>query len=184
MQNDLKKVLKKAAKGHKQSQLRVYEDYYGYCMSVALRFSESRDEACEIVHDAFLKAFNKLDSLTSADSFKPWLRRIVVNTALDYYRKNINQVHHLDVIEHDTVSLDENALQQLSAEDIYSAIAQLPNAYRMVFTLYAIEGFKHEEIANQLGISTGTSKSNLSKARAKLQGIIIAMDAERGVSHG
>jgi len=75
-------------------------------------------------------------------------------------------------------------LQRLSAEDIYAAIAQLPQAYRMVFTLYAIEGFKHEEIANQLGISTGTSKSNLSKARSKLQGIILSMEAERGVSHG
>lgn len=153
-------------------------------MSVALRFSESRDEACEIVQDGFLKAFNKLGSLTNTDSFKPWLRRIVVNTALDYYRKNINQVHHLDVIEHDTVSLEEDALQRLSAEDIYAAVSQLPHAYRMVFTLYAIEGFKHEEIANQLGISIGTSKSNLSKGRAKLQRIILSMEVERRVSHG
>lgn len=184
MQSDLKKILRKAAKGHRQSQVHLYEDYYGYCMSVALRFSESRDEACEIVHDSFLKVFNKLNSLTNAASFKPWLRRIVVNTALDYYRKNANQVHHLDVIEHDTVSLEENALQQLSAEDIYEAISKLPQAYRMAFTLYAIEGFKHEEIADRLGISVGTSKSNLSKARVKLQGIILSMEEETEVSHG
>ncbi len=184
MQGDLKKVLKKAAKGHKQSQLRLYEDFYGYCMSVALRFSQTRDDAGEIVHDSFLKAFNKLDSLTNASSFKPWIRRIVVNTALDYNRRNINQVHHLDVIEHDTVSLEADALERLSADDIYEAISQLPHAYRTVFNLYAIEGFKHEEIAHRLGISIGTSKSNLSKARVKLQGIILSMEEERGLNHG
>lgn len=184
MENDLKKVLKKAAKGHRQSQLHLYEGYYGYSMSVALRFSDSREDACEIVHDAFLKVFNKLGTLADTNSFKPWLRRIVVNTSLDYYRKKTNQIHHLEVVEHDTVSVNEDALQQLSAEDIYAAIAQLPTAYRIVFTLYAIEGFKHEEIANRLNISVGTSKSNLSKARVKLQGIIADMETERRVDHG
>ena len=184
MSKDLKKVLKKAAKGHRQSQLHIYEDYYGYCMSVALRFSDSRDDACEIIHDAFLKVFNKLDSLASAESFKPWLRRIVVNTSLDYYRKKTNKFHHLDVVEHDTVAVNEDAIARLSAEDIYAAIAQLPTVYRIVFTLYAIEGYKHEEIANKLNISTGTSKSNLSKARVKLQGIISKMEEERRVKHG
>lgn len=184
MQSDLKNLIKKAAKGHQQSQYALYEEFYGYCMSVSLRFGESREEAKEIVHDAFLKAFNKLDSVEKAESFKPWLRRIVVNTSIDYYRKNAHTTHHLDVAEHDTSDLSEDVLARLSAEDIHAAIAQLPPAYRMAFTLYAVEGYKHEEIGQKLGISIGASKSNLSKARAKLQRLIAEMEETNGVSHG
>ena len=181
---DLKKVLKRASKGHQQSQLVLYEDYYGYCMSVALRFSNSREESKEIVHDAFIKAFAKLKSVAKAESFKPWLRRIVVNTAIDYYRKRPQDVQPLDVLDNKVSEINEDALSKLSAEEIYGAIAKLPPAYRMVFTLYAIEGYKHEEIAEKLGISSGTSKSNLSKARVKLQKSILDMYEVHEVNHG
>ncbi len=174
--NNLDKLIKKAAKGHQQSQMALYESFYGYCMSVALRFSESREDAKEIVHDAFIKAFAKLDTVDSASSFKPWLRRIVVNTSIDEFRRKKTESYHLDVVEHDTIDLTEDALQKLSAENLFAMIAELPPAYRMVFTLYAVEGYKHEEIAQKLGISVGTSKSNLSKARAKLQKLIIEID--------
>lgn len=184
VQSDLKKVLKKAAKGHQQSQYVLYEEFYGYCMSVSLRFGESREEAKEIVHDAFLKAFAKLDSVTNIESFKPWLRRIVVNTSIDYYRRNIKETHHLDVLEHDTSDLSEDVLSKLSVEEIYSAIAKLSPAYRMVFTLFAVEGYKHEEISKKLGISVGASKSNLSKARVKLQRSIIEMEEVKEVANG
>lgn len=183
MHIDLDKVLKKAAKGHRQSQMSLYEEYYGYCMSVALRFGDSREEAKEVVHDSFLKAFNKLSSVLNNTSFKPWLRRIVVNTSIDYYRKKGNMQHHLDIVDHDAVDLQEDALQKLSADDIYVAIAQLPPAYKMVFTLYAIEGFKHEEIAQKLGITSGTSKSNLSKARVKLQLLLLETGGNQAI-HG
>lgn len=184
MYDNLKRILKRAAKGHKQSQYKIYEGFYGYCMSVSLRFSSSREEAKEIVHDAFIKAFAKLDSVVSPDSFKPWLRRIVVNTSIDYYRRSNKEMHHLDIADHDTYDLNENALDKLSVENIYEAIAMLSPAYRMVFTLYAVEGYKHEEIGEKLGISTGTSKSNLSKARVKLQRIILEMDVVKQVSNG
>lgn len=184
MQSDLKKLLKKAAKGHQQSQYVLYEEFYGYCMSVSLRFGESREEAKEIVHDAFLKAFAKLESVVNAESFKPWLRRIVVNTSIDYYRRNSHSTHHLDVAKHDTDDLSEDVLSKLSAEDIHAAIAKLPPAYRMAFTLYAVEGYKHEEIGQKLGISVGASKSNLFKARAKLQRSIIEMEEVKEISNG
>ncbi|MEP1096090.1 MAG: RNA polymerase sigma factor [Cyclobacteriaceae bacterium] len=179
-----KKVLKKASTGHKKSQYVMYEDFYGYCMSVALRFGDSREEAKEIVHDAFLKAFAKLDTVLSENSFKPWLRRIVVNTSIDYYRRRPEEIYHLDVVEIDTEDTTEDALQRLSAEDIFRAIEQLPRAYRMVFTLHAVEGFKHEEIANKLGISVGASKSNLSKARVKLQKLLADMSEIREAGNG
>ncbi len=178
----IEKLIKKASRGHQQSQMALYEHYYGYCMSVALRFCESREDAKEIVHDAFVKAFAKLHTVDKS-AFKPWLRRIVVNTAIDEFRRNKVHSHHLDVVEHDAPDLSEDALSRLSAEDLFTLIGQLAPAYRMVFTLYAIEGFKHEEIAKKLGISVGTSKSNLFKARARLQKQILDIDpglAEHG----
>ena len=174
--NNLEKLIKKASKGHQQSQMALYEQYYGYSMSVALRFSESREDAKEIVHDAFIKVFAKLGAVDNVNTFKPWLRRIVVNTAIDEFRRKKTTSHHLDIVDHDAPDLSEDALSRLSAEDLFEIIGQLPPAYRMVFTLYAIEGFKHEEIAQKLGISVGTSKSNLSKARAKLQKQILQID--------
>jgi RNA polymerase sigma factor (sigma-70 family) len=180
----LVKLIKKASQGHRQSQIALYESYYGYCMSVALRFSDNRENAKEIVHDAFLKAFAKLDTVLNAKSFKPWLRRIVVNVSIDYYRKHRAEMHHLDVVEHDVAEISEDALSKLSVETIYYAIAKLPSAYRMVFTLFAIEGYKHEEIGGKLGISVGTSKSNLSKARKKLKKIIADMDDYRAFGNG
>lgn len=184
MSRDFDKVIRKAAKGHKKSQVLIYEDFYGYGMSVALRFCDAREEAKEIVHDAFLKAFTKLDSVVSAESFKPWFRRIVVNTAIDLYRKRKNEYSGLDIVENEAVDVSENAIEQLSAEDIMRAIQQLPPAYRVVFTLYAVEGYKHDEIADKLGISSGTSKSNLSKARAKLQKILAQWTESEGVNNG
>lgn len=184
MHKDFNILIKKAAKGHKQSQFELYEQFYGYCMSVSLRFCDDRESAKEIVHDAFIKAFAKLENILSENAFKPWLRRIVINTAIDHYRKNKHEMHHLDVVEHDTIDLSENVMDKLSVDDIYKAIALLPPAYRMVFTLYAVEGFKHEEIAIKLGINIGTSKSNLSKARIKLQKILLDMQAIKLVSNG
>jgi RNA polymerase sigma factor (sigma-70 family) len=181
---DLNISLKKAAKGHKKSQFELYEQFYGYCMSVALRYSDDRENAKEIVHDAFIKAFAKLENILTESAFKPWLRRIVVNTAIDHFRKHQHEQHHLDIVDHDAVDMSENVMDKLSAEDIFKGIAQLPRGYRMVFTLYAVEGFKHEEIGIKLGITTGTSKSNLSKARIKLQKILLNMQAIKIVRNG
>ena len=182
--SDLKKLLKKAQNGDQRSQFQLYEQFYGYAMSVALRFCNSREVAKEVVHDGFIKAFAKLASVAGEDSFKPWLRRIVVNTAIDYHRKEISRGVHMDIVDHDAVDVSEDSLARLSAEDIYEAIKLLPPAYRLVFTLYAVEGYKHEEIAQKLGIGVGTSKSNLSKARVKLQGILSQMETPKLMSNG
>lgn len=162
----------------------IYEAFYGYGMSVALRFCDDREGAKEIVHDAFLKVFAKLDGVKDESSFKPWFRRIIVNTSIDYYRKYHKESMHMDVAGLDAPDLNATALEQLSANDIYTAINQLPPAYKMVFSLYAVEGYKHDEISQRLGISVGTSKSNLSKARAKLQGILMNMNQQRYATNG
>jgi RNA polymerase sigma factor (sigma-70 family) len=97
-ETQLKKLIKKASRGHRQSQIALYESYYGYCMSVALRFADNRENAQEIVNDAFLKALAKLDTVLNEASFKPWLRRIVINVSIDYYRKDRGRMHYLVIV--------------------------------------------------------------------------------------
>lgn len=143
-------------------------------MGVCLRYSRTREEAVEIVNDGFIKIFTKLDRYSKGLSFKGWLRRIMINSAIDYFRKNEKHYHSLDISHGHYEAINENVLDQLAEEDIIAAIQRLPPSYRMVFNLFVIEGFKHEEIANQLNISVGTSKSNLAIARNKLQKTLIA----------
>lgn len=166
------KLLKEASKGNPRSQRKIYEEYYGYGMSVALRFSANREEAMEAVHDSFIKVFNNFDQIESEQSFKAWLRRIVVNTSIDHFRRSRHHHFH-DDLEDVEAPVNDSILAQMSAEEILAMISKLSPAYRMVFTLYVVEGYKHNEIAERLGISIGTSKSNLAKARIKLKEDII-----------
>ena len=124
------------------------------------------------MNDGFVKIFSKMDHYTKGLSFKGWLRKVMINTAIDYYRRNEKHYHSLDITHAQYQYAYESVLDHLSEKEIIEAIQGLPPSYRMVFNLYAIEGFKHEEIAEKLGISVGTSKSNLSMARSKLQRVL------------
>ena len=160
----------------RNSQDRVYKIFYGYAIGICLRYSKTRDEAIEIVNDGFMKIFTRLDKYSKGLSFKGWMRKIMIHSAIDYYRRNEKHYHSLDIsyAQYQEDSSTETILGKLSAEEIMKAVQSLPPSYRMVFNLYAIEGFKHEEIAGQLNISVGTSKSNLSIAREKLKRILVA----------
>ena len=152
-------------------------------MSICLRYSRTREEAVEILNDGFVKIFTKLHKYTKGLSFKGWLRRVMINAAIDYYRRNEKHYNSMDISHAQyEVSNVENALDKLSAQEIIEAIQSIPPSYRMVFNLFVIEGYKHEEIANQLNISIGTSKSNLAIARNKLQKILLG-DRGEEVKH-
>jgi len=151
-------------------------------MGVCLRYSRTREEAVEIVNDGFIKIFTKLDKYSKGLSFKGWLRRVMINSAIDYFRKNEKHYHSLDISHGHYETTNENVLDHLAAEEIIKAIQGLPPSYRMVFNLFVIEGYKHEEIANQLNISVGTSKSNLAIARNKLQKILLSEGGNQ-ISH-
>jgi RNA polymerase sigma factor (sigma-70 family) len=148
-------------------------------MGICLRYSRTREEALEIVNDGFMKIFKNLDKYSPGLSFKGWLRKVMINSAIDYYRKNEKHYHSLDISHGKYEASSETILDKLSEQDIIAAVQRLPPSYRMVFNLYVIEGYKHEEIANQLNISEGTSKSNLAMARTKLQKILIAEKGEK-----
>ncbi|MBC6610324.1 RNA polymerase sigma factor [Hymenobacter sp. BT507] len=160
----------------RECQHQLYLRYYSYGMSIALRYTRTRDEAMEAVNDGFMKVFQDIGRFDPAlheltGSFRGWLRKVMVHTAIDHYRRTAKHAHtqELDTVAYTLPDDGNNALDQLSYQDLLALIRQLSPAYRTVFNLYVIDGFSHEEIAGQLGISVGASKSNLSKARAHLK---------------
>lgn len=147
--------------------------FYAYGMSITLRYADSREQAAEILNDAFMKVFTNIDKYDLNRPFKPWLRQIIVNTAINHYHKTAKQQQRVDLeLAHQKISRGEEVLSGMSYDEIIEMVQQLTPAYRTVFNLYVIEGFKHKEIADMLGISVGTSKSNLSKAKKNLQSIV------------
>lgn len=164
-------LLQGCRRNDRESQRLLYQHYYAYAMSICVRYSHSIEEAKEIVNDGFLKVFKKIDQYEEKEpSFKAWLRRIMINTAIDHYRKELKHYYHQDInAQTELVTNEGNGLNNLSHAELIGLIQQLSPAYRTVFNLYVIDGYTHQEIAGLLNISDGTSKSNLMKARAKLR---------------
>jgi RNA polymerase sigma factor (sigma-70 family) len=155
------------------AQQKLYQEFYGSMMSVCASYANNHDDALDILHEGFIKVFKHIGSYQPGTSLNAWVRRIMVNTSIDYYRKMIRR--RTDDLETAyNLSADEpDAVSQCSEQDILKAIQQLTPAYRTVFNLYVVEGFSHKEIADQVGITESTSRSNLVKARLKLQAILI-----------
>lgn len=136
---------------------------------VCLQYSDNYEDAKDILQEGFIKVFSNLNQFKGKGSFEGWIRRIMVNTALEKYRDK----HYLNSVNEDEAEklerTDINILDEISAKDLLKVIQELSPRYRMVFNLFAIEGYSHKEISALLDISEGTSKSNLSRARAILQ---------------
>jgi len=167
------------ALNNRESQKVIYSSFYGYAMTICDRYINNQEDAVEILNDGFLKIFKEIHHYHPAyadvvSSFKGWLRKIMVYTAIDHFRKyhKHRMVTELDTVVYQVESINEDAVEKLAYEEIIRAIQDLSPGYRTVLNLFIIEGFSHDEIAKQLGISVGTSKSNLSKARKQLQKIL------------
>lgn len=154
------------------AQQKLYEEFYGKMMGVCLRYANNQDDALDILHEGFIKIFKHISSYQPGTALQAWIRRIMVNTAIDYYRKNIRRRTEDLESAYDLSNDEADAISQCSEKDILIAITQLTPAYRAVFNLYVIEGYSHREISEQLGITESTSRSNLVKARLKLQFIL------------
>ena len=177
--DDLTFHVEACALNKRESQKVIYSSFYGFAMAICDRYVNKQDDAVEILNDGFLKIFKEIHRYKPAytdvvSSFKGWLRKIMVYTAIDHYRKNQKHqmVTQLDNVVYQIATEREDAIEKLSYEEIIRAIQDLSPGYRTVFNLFVIEGLSHEEISNQLGVSIGTSKSNLSKARKQLQKIL------------
>ena len=153
-------------------------------MGICLRYAKSKEEATEMVNDGFFKVFTKMEKYTMGLSFKGWLRKIMVNSAIDYYRRHSKHHHNISITYAKEENFDETALDKISKKEILGAIQELPPSYRTVFNLFVVEGYKHHEIATMLEISEGTSKSNLAVARSKLQRILLHNSGESMKNHG
>jgi RNA polymerase sigma-70 factor (ECF subfamily) len=155
------------------AQKMLYEEQYPKMMGVCLRYAGNQDEAMDILHEGFIKVFKNLHRYEPGTSLSSWIRRIMVNTAIDYYRKMVRRrTEDIETAFH--VSADDaDALSQMTEQEILAAVQELSPAYRAVFNLYIIEGYSHKEIADLLDITESTSRSNLVKARLKLQAALL-----------
>jgi len=158
-------IIQGCIKADRECQKTFYKMYYGFSMAICMRYCNAKDDAMEVVNDGFMKIYRELHNFKPAyenyeTSLKGWMRSIMVNTAIDHFRKN----DHLE-----TIDIQETSLNKLSYKEIMEIVKRLSPAYRTVFNLYVIEGYKHEEIAEQLNIAVGTSKSNLAKAKMNIQ---------------
>jgi len=175
-------------KNHRDQKL-LYERYYGYCLKIVFRYIFRYDKAVDVVNDGFVKVFGKLHTFHYEQSSKVemilmgWMRTIMINTAIDRLRKDnflpeIGMINEGIWIEDKSQSSDQSVLYK----DLMQEVKKLPPTYRIVFNMYVIDGFTHQEIANQLKIAVGTSKSNLSKARGLLQSFLKKTDQTKTCS--
>ena len=178
-QDNLKRIVEGCLKGERRSQERLFTMFYGKMMAVSMRYIGERDSAQEVLQVSFLKVFDKLEHFDFTGSLEGWIRRIVSNTAIDHIRK-AKKNPFLSDQDNDFKSMAADPMQeqeilehnQLKAQLAQEAITKLSPAYRTVFNLYVMEELSHKEIAELLGISEGTSKSNLAKAKMNLQRLL------------
>ena len=170
---ELATLIKGVQKKDRLSQKRLYLQFCDYSMTVCARYARSDQEAEEIVNEVFFKVITKIDTYSPQHSFITWLHTITVRTAIDYLRANKQAPTTDNVVILENVIVSEDILDHLSTEEILQLVRKLPPAYRATFNLYVVEGYSHSEIAEALGVTEGTSRSNLMAARQKLQAFII-----------
>ncbi len=155
--------------GNPIMQKKLYDQYAPKMFGICMRYAANSEDAKDILQDAFVKVFVNLGKFKGTGSFEGWMRRIFVNTAIEHYRKK-NQLYAISENQEENISNHEvSALDALEADDIIRLISELPNGYRTVFNLFAVEGYSHREIATMMNISEGTSKSQYARAKAWLQ---------------
>lgn len=157
-------------KGKVSYQEGLYKQFYSFAMSICLRYTRNREDALEILNDSFLKVFEKINQFDEQKSFKSWFRRIVINSALDHYRANKKHEVLIDLsIEEVDAQTEFEFEQDLKTDEILKIFNQMPDNYRVIFNLFEIENYSHDEIAQHLSISVGTSRSHLSRAKKLLR---------------
>ena len=179
-QEKLFEIIEGCVNGDRKCQQKIYEMHYGKMFGVCIRYTKDKEDALDVLQDGFIKVFANIKKFGNTGSFEGWLRKIMVNTAIDFYRKNKKMITYPnseyveanaeDVTEE--TNHDEEYLN-ISPDEIMAAVQQLSPAYRTVFNMYVMDEFTHKEIAEQLGINEGTSKSNFAKAKMNLKKLLM-----------
>jgi RNA polymerase sigma-70 factor (ECF subfamily) len=172
--SSLSDIIAGCRQGREAARKAFYERFYGYALSVCLAYADSREDACEMMNDGFLKVFRQLKDLRDEAALLPWLRRIMVNTAIDYHRKSLKKGVTVSAEAvagrlREPYLNDEAVFAQFSAEHILAILHRLPVPYRVVFSLYVLEGYPHAEIAARLNLAESTSRSHLAEANRLLR---------------
>lgn len=170
---NLEDIIKRCKEGNRKAQSDLYHLFASKMYGVCLRYTKDTSEAEDILQEGFIRVFTKMDQYGNKGSFEGWIRRIMVNTALEKFRKSNHLYPVEDMKSFEAMEWSEDTISGISANDLMKIIQELPPRYRMVFNLYAIEGYSHQEIGDMMNISEGTSKSNLSRARIILQKKVI-----------
>jgi RNA polymerase sigma-70 factor (ECF subfamily) len=176
-EEELQQLIEGCRNQDRKCQKMLYKALYGFAMGICLRYAGNRYEASEIMNTGFFKVMTNIDKYDSAKPFKAWLGRIMMNTSIDYYRANLKVAYTEELDQAEYIGESETISSKLGYDELLKLVQKLPEAYRTVFNLFAIDGYTHEEIGEMLGINPGTSKSNLHKARQKLQKML------QGTSH-
>lgn len=174
--NELNIIIQGCIDQNRRSQQEFYKTFYGYAAAICMRYSHKKEDLVEIVNDGFLKIFKELHFFKPSEDnniavLKAWMRRIIMNTSIDHYRKHIKaepSILDVDEMNDNIVYQTETPIDKITYDELIKLLSQLTPMYRIVFNMYIIDGLTHEEIAKELKISIGTSKSNLSKARANI----------------
>lgn len=173
---EIKKVIKECVNGKKSAQHKFYQHFYGKMMGVCYRYTNNPDDAKDLLHDGFLKVFDNLEKFNFKGSLEGWVRRIMVNCCIDHYRKRKNIfAKDEEILKNESVELsdeEESRLESINVSELLQYVQRLSPAYRTVFNMYVLDGMSHKEIAEELDISEGTSKSNLAKAKMNLRKLI------------
>nr|WP_315256459.1 sigma-70 family RNA polymerase sigma factor [uncultured Flavobacterium sp.] len=169
MKENLDQYIRKCADNDREAQLKIYQLFSPVLYGLCLKYMRNEDDAKDVFQEAFLIAFQKMEQYKFEGSFEGWIKRIFINKLLETLKKKKKGVLFLDVFETDIAEEEELQLEPIEQEKLLEYIQELPDQYRMVFNLYVFEKMKHKEIAALLGISEGTSKSNLNRAKSILK---------------
>jgi RNA polymerase sigma factor (sigma-70 family) len=172
-------LIVKCKAANRQAQELLYKQFASKMLAVCMRYATDKMEAEDMLQNGFIRVFQKINDYRGEGSFEGWMRRIMVHTSIEHYRKHQKMVH-VDIEESGyEQSVNGAAASSLEAKDLLAIIQQLPAGYRMVFNLYAIEGYSHKEIAEMAGITEGASKSQLSRARTLLKQKIEQLEGKK-----
>lgn len=156
----------------------LYKKFFGYAFSVALIYNHHRSDALEVVNDSFVKVFSKIGKYDASKSFPGWLRKIVINTSIDKLRRNNKDHQFVEADKYPITDETPTIISHLAAQDIIEILNQLPHFHKTVFCLYEIEGYSHDEIAEQLGIPSSSSRVYLTRAKQQLRELFLVNDLQ------
>ncbi len=178
-------LIRLCKRGDRWAQSQLYQRYYRFGMGICRRYASNEEEAREIVNDAFFNIFTRFHQYDEQRAFINWARQIFVHASIDYLRKYKSKPEHDELPEYPVHGVPPEVAQWIDAEELYMLIRQLSPQYRAVYCLYEIDGYNHQEIADMLGISEGTSKSNLARARRRMEAIVATyLDALKRKNEG